>query len=68
MNMSNTRATPDNTRQVDHEFGEDLEALVATHDADYLGSIKRNGELCDYYQLTKNGSISFIYVPRGKQN
>lgn len=31
--------------------------------AHYLGSLPRDGQVCDFYEITVDGCVSYIYVP-----
>ncbi len=39
-------------------------SCIEAGEAEYLGSVERNGKLCDYYKLTDADSTSFFYIVR----
>ncbi|NLM42289.1 MAG: hypothetical protein GX199_08295 [Firmicutes bacterium] len=43
------------------------EPLDFTKQARYIGSLKKDEQLCDYYELVIDGRIHYVYIPVGSE-
>ena len=39
--------------------------LEFKHQARYIGSLKKDVQLCDFYELVSDGLVQYVYIPVG---
>lgn len=53
------------TRRYDEEMAqEELRERMLLSDAQYIGTLERSGEICDYYRVEEDGQVTFVYNVR----
>lgn len=49
----------------DHEMADEaLREKMLLSDAQYIGTLERSGEVCDYYRIEEDGQVTFVYNVR----
>ncbi|HOB39812.1 MAG: hypothetical protein WBI99_09110 [Limnochordia bacterium] len=43
------------------------EPLEFKHQARYIGSLKKDEQLCDFYELVIDGKVQYVYIPVGAE-
>lgn len=64
IDLPSSRGTVDTKMEISTE----LPLNLFSGHSEYLGSVTRNGQLCDYYQITANEGVSYIYIRRNHES
>jgi len=49
----------------DYEMAHEvLRERMLLGDAQYIGTLERSGEICDYYRVEEDGQVTFVYNVR----
>lgn len=42
--------------------------LASANQARYIGSLKKDNQMCDFYEIMVDGMIRYVYVPVGSEH